>query len=211
MNLKCLNLLTIILLVFVAACSDQEKEVPAEQPIKNDTPLVDLKKTSNAYTPVDISPMDMIYFPVDFPVLKMAGNASANPVVRVIYSRPHREGRKIFGQLLKYGEPWRLGANEATEIEFFQPVRINGKSIRPGRYILYCIPMQDKWIMIFNNNIYAWGLKIPQNKNAVQVEIPVTVAEPQAEFFTMWFEKTNQGADLVMTWDDVMTRMPVEF
>ena len=37
---------------------------------------------------------------------------------RVVYSRPKKEGRTIFGGLVEYGQVWRLGANEATEIEF---------------------------------------------------------------------------------------------
>nr|WP_315818687.1 DUF2911 domain-containing protein [Paraflavitalea speifideiaquila] len=69
---------------------------------------------------VDKSPMDMAYFPVDYPKLKMSGNAKEPLVARVIYSRPQKSGRAIFGDVLKYGHTWRLGANEATEIEFLK-------------------------------------------------------------------------------------------
>lgn len=36
--------------------------------------------------------------------------------VKVCYSRPRKLGRPVMGRLVPYGEPWRLGANEATAI-----------------------------------------------------------------------------------------------
>lgn len=200
-----------VLLIFVFAfvsCTDNKTNEPT--PVKIDTPVVNIQPT-NSFTPVDISPMDMVYFPVDYPVLKMTQKSIAPPVARVIYSRPHREGRKIFGELLKYGEPWRLGANEATEIEFFKSVKIQGKPVQSGRYVLYCIPNADNWIIALNNNTYSWGLKIPQGKDVNRFTIPIENLHASTEFFTMFFEETETGADLVMTWDNIMTRLPIHF
>ena len=64
--------------------------------------------------------MDMAYYPVNYPVLKIQDKLTESLAARVIYSRPQKAGRTIFGSLVKYGEVWRLGANEATEIEFFK-------------------------------------------------------------------------------------------
>ena len=36
--------------------------------------------------------------------------------VKVTYGQPSKKGRVIFGSLVPYGEVWRTGANEATEI-----------------------------------------------------------------------------------------------
>ncbi len=199
-----------LLLTFAfISCSESEtKEEPA--PIRVDTPVVNIQPT-NSFTPVDISPMDMIYFPVDYPVLKMSGKNVPDLVARVIYSRPHREGRKIFGGLLKYGEVWRLGANEATEIELFKRITIQGKTVQPGRYVLYCIPSQDKWIVVLNKNVFSWGLSFPQEDDINRFEIPVETLNASTEFFTMFFEPTKKGANLVMTWDEILTRLPLQF
>src|SRR5687767_5582651 len=89
--------------------------------------------------PVDKSPMDMSYYPANYPVLKIQAKTKESPVARVVYSRPQKAGRVIFGSLVKYGEVWRLGANEATEIEFFRNVRLGGKKISKGRYTLCAI------------------------------------------------------------------------
>ena len=63
---------------------------------------------------IDKSPMDMSYYPNGYPVLKIQDKLSEPLVARVIFSRPQKSGRTIFGELLEYGKIWRLGANEAT-------------------------------------------------------------------------------------------------
>jgi hypothetical protein len=167
--------------------------------------------SQNPYVPVDLSPMDVSYFPPDYPVAKMSGKVNGLPLARVIYSRPHRQGRKIFGQLLKWGEPWRLGANEATEIEFFRPATVQGKKIAAGRYSLYCIPAEKTWTVCFNTNLYSWGLKRDTTKDVHRFEIPVTAVAQPIEYFTLLFQKTATGADMVMAWDEVETRLPILF
>ncbi len=64
--------------------------------------------------PVDKSQLDMCYYPVNYPVLKIQDKITEPLVARIIYSRPQKNGRQIFGELVTYGEVWRLGANEAT-------------------------------------------------------------------------------------------------
>ena len=95
---------------------------------------------ANGMPLLDQSPMDMAYYPDNYPMLKIQGKATEPLVARVIYSRPQKHNRTIFGDLVKYNEVWRLGANEATEIEFFQNVSINKSRIKKGRYTLYAIP-----------------------------------------------------------------------
>ena len=85
---------------------------------------------------LDSSPLDMSYYPVDYPVLKIQDKVNEPLIARVVYSRPQKRGRKLFGDLVAYGQVWRLGANEATEIEFFRDVRIDNKTVKKGRYTL---------------------------------------------------------------------------
>jgi Protein of unknown function (DUF2911) len=167
---------------------------------------------------VDKSPMDMSYFPEEYPKQKMATANMANPIARVIYSRPQKNGRIIFadssttGNIIQYyGHEWRLGANEATEIEFFKAVTVNGKKIPTGRYILYCIPYPNKWKMIINQNLYSWGLHIDKSKDITEMEIPITKKNMQAEYFSMLFQKAVYGCNLVMEWGDVKAVLPINF
>jgi hypothetical protein len=172
---------------------------------------------ANPYAAVDKSPMDMSYYPVNYPTQLMSGNDSTGLVARVIYSRPQKNGRIVFGNqppprsVQQYGTYWRLGANEATEIEFFKPVIIEGKKIQKGRYIIYCIPYEDKWTVIFNTNLFDWGLHPDTNKDIARIEIPSEKTSRPIEFFTMVFQQSPTGADLVMAWDSVKAVLPISF
>lgn len=160
---------------------------------------------------IDKSPMDMSYYPVDYPKLKMAKNVQEPLLARVIYSRPQKSGRIIFGDVLKYGNVWRLGANEATEIEFFKDVNIDNQKIDKGRYVLYCIPYENKWTLVLNNDLFTWGLKIDSTKDLYKFTVPINKTKYPFEVFSMEFEKTGKGAQLVMEWDSVQAKLPISF
>jgi hypothetical protein len=196
--------------ILFASCRNAQEKNSDPKEKKSDSAIVHTPP-ANPYAAIDLSPMDMSYFPVNYSQKKMAHNVATPPVMRVIYSRPHRQGRTIFGDLLKYGERWRLGANEASEIEFFQNVTIQDKKVNAGRYIIYCIPYQDKWRIILNNDLYTWGLKIDSTKDLMQFDIPVKKASVDFEYFTMVFQPITNGAELVMAWDDTEGRLPINF
>lgn len=162
--------------------------------------------------PLDSSPMDMAYYPVMYPyVVKVKGEPGAL-VARVIYSRPQKKGRKIFGDLEPYGELYRLGANEATEVEFYRNVTIGGKLVPKGRYTMYAIPNETKWTIIINRDTDIWGaFKYSESKDVVRTDIPVTKMDTPVEPFTMVFEKADYGANLIIAWDVVSVSLPVKF
>src|SRR6185503_7775900 len=185
--------------VIFFSCKEREKPITGEiPPTKLDTQRIKVLPQVNHYTVPDRSPMDMVYFPNDYPLQKMSGKTSGLPYVRVIYSRPQKQNRKIFGDLVKYNIPWRLGANESTEIEFFSAATIQGKKINPGRYILYCIPQETKWTFVFNSNLYSWGLEQNRQKDLIQFDAPVENSNMPIEYFTIACEKVNdKTTDLI--------------
>ena len=162
--------------------------------------------------PADKSAMDMSYYPDKYPVLKIQGKATEPLVSRIVYSRPVKAGRIIFGNLVKYGEVWRLGANEATEIEFYRHVKIGGKKIAKGRYTLYTIPEENSWTFILNKETDTWGsFKYDAQKDVIRVNVEVQKLSTSTEYLTMVFEKTISGCKLVVIWDNVKTELPVYF
>lgn len=161
---------------------------------------------------LDKSPMDMSYYPTSYPVLKIQDKATDPLIARVIYSRPQKNGRSIFGQLVEYGKVWRLGANEATEIEFFKTVHVNDKKIKKGRYTLYCIPLPEKWTLIINKETDTWGsFKYDENKDVVRMDVPTQKQGDVLDAFVMAFEKSATGANLIIAWDDVKVSLPIIF
>jgi len=194
------------------SCKEPEKKSAGnDTPTKSDATVKVLPPVSN-YTNPDRSPMDMVYFPTDYPLLKMAGKTTVPPLMRIIYSRPQKQGRQIFGGLVQYDMPWRLGANEATEIEFFSAATVAGKTVKAGRYILYCIPQETKWTFVLNSNLYSWGLEQNRQKDLMQFEVSVEKTNLAIEYFTIAFEKkSDKSTALIFLWDDVKAKLPVSF
>lgn len=200
------------LLALFAVLGCEEKKAPAaDAPPRPDSSFVVPSGTQHTYPGVDISPMDMSYFPVEYTKLKMADSVIGPPVARIIYSRPHLQKRHLFRDLLKYEEPWRLGANESTEIMLYKPVTVQGKKIAAGRYVLYCIPHTDAWTIAFNSNIDTWGLRQDTARDVQRFRVPITTDNPSQEYFTIVFEKTDAGANLVIAWDNIVTKLPMVF
>ena len=161
---------------------------------------------------LDKSPMDMAYYPDNYPVLKIQDKVAEPLVARVIYSRPQKEGRTIFGGLIEYGTVWRLGANEATEIELYRDVKIKDKKLSKGRYTLYAVPTETQWTIIFNKDLDTWGaFKYDEKKDVLRVDLPVQKNSPAVEAFTVMFTKSATGADMLMAWDDAKVTLPLTF
>lgn len=159
---------------------------------------------------LDKSPMDMAYFPPNYPMLKIQDKAVEPLVARVIYSRPQKNGRTIFGDLVEYNQVWRLGANEATEIEFFREVKIGGKKIAKGKYTMYALVNPDKWTIILNKDTDIWGaFKYDEKKDVLRVTVPVEKLTVPVEAFSIQFDKTAGGANLLMAWDQAKVTLPI--
>ncbi len=199
---------------FLFSCQQKENKNTAE----NKNMRIPVSVNDSITLSIDKSPMDMIYFPVDYPQKKMDSSNMGNPKARLIYSRPQKKGRIIFADstvtqnfIQHYGQEWRLGANESTEVEFFTDVTINGQKLAQGRYIIYCIPYAYKWVIVFNDNLFSWGLHVDKTKDVMKIELPVTKTDKSIEFLTMAFQEAAYGYNLLIEWDDIKVLMPVNF
>lgn len=203
--------LSAILLILITICSSCKERRPPNNTVKIQPSIQSREENKARFYNLDKSPMDIVYFPEDFPVLKMSGKVKGTPVARVVYSRPSKDGRSIFGNVVKYGTYWRLGANEGTEIEFFKDISIYGKRVKKGRYIIYCIPYEKKWTLKLNDDLYSWGLRIHSSRDVYSFDVPVIRSETIFELLTMKFEKTDNGARLMIAWDNVRTALPFKY
>lgn len=187
--------LTILSFVFVYTAS-------AQIPVSSKT---------NA-SPLDQSPLDMAYYPADYTVLKSQDKVKEAPVARVIFSRPQRNKRVVFGELIEYGVIWRLGANEATELEFFRDVKMGGKKIPKGRYTIYAIPQPTEWTIIINKDTDVWGaFKYDQKKDVARITVPVVKTTDTVEVFTMNFSKNGNGVSLNIAWENIGVSVPFSY
>ncbi len=115
--------------------------------------------------------------------------------VRIVYHRPTVQGRKIWGGLVPYGKVWRLGANEATTIDFPHEASINGNKVPAGKYSLFAIPEPNEWTIILNKVGDQWGAFSYEEKYD-QLRFKV---KPEANAHQEWFK-----ADIVPLSDHSM-------
>jgi hypothetical protein len=131
--------------------------------------------------------------------------------VTVEYHRPGVKGRKIWGELVPYGEPWRTGANERTTVAFSTPVTIGGTRLDAGTYGLVTIPGEEKWTVALTKTAEAWGsFTYSAEDDAVRVEVT-----PRKVAHTEWLDfdldnLTPRSADLVVRWADLAVALPFE-
>lgn len=167
-------------------------------------------QTATIVPPLDKSPMDMSFYPNNYPLLKIQDKATAPLAAKLTYSRPLKNNRVIFGDLIEYGKVWRLGANEATEIEFYQNVKINKTRVKKGRYTLYAIPAADKWTFIVNKELDTWGsFKYDAAKDILRMDVPVQKQTDTTEAFSMYFDKAADGYTLNTIWENVKVSLPI--
>lgn len=136
-------------------------------------------------------------------------NKDHSPMARIIYSRPHKNGREIFGKLVPYGKIWRTGANEASEITIYNDMTIGGKSIPSGTYTLYTIPDKKEWTVILNEKINTWGaFDYDPSKDVVRIKAPARQAAAIIQDFSMAFQPSDNGANLFIGWDNTYVKVP---
>ncbi len=157
------------------------------------------------FRPIDVSPMDITHYPAKSAYTNYLEGDEKNMKhqITVQYSRPAKKGRDIFGELLKEGDIWRIGANESTEITFMQNVMISGIEIPRGRYAMYAELHTDKWELIFSKDLPSWG---NVNRDMVQdfarVSIPVTQEDEVVENLSIVLEDGDTGmVNMVIAWD----------
>lgn len=135
------------------------------------------------------------------------------PLAKVQYARPSKDGRTIFGELVPFGKVWRTGANEATEIMLYADASFGGKEVSQGRYSLATIPGEDTWTVVLNSALDQWGAyTYDEKKDVARVEVPSQKTSNTIEMLTIYFEgEGTSQSNLVIAWDDTVVKVPVEF
>jgi hypothetical protein len=114
-----------------------------------------------------------------------ATGAAGSADIKIEYGAPSVRGRKIWGDLVPYGQIWRTGANPVTEITLSKDIKVQGRVLHAGKYSIFTIPGQDEWKVIFNSETGQWGIKDDGSANDDPSKDVLTVtakAEKSKEF-----------------------------
>lgn len=153
------------------------------------------------FTDIDESPHDIVYFRT---------NKISPPTIKVLYGRPKKKGRELFGEVIPYGKIWRVGANEATEVVFYKDVIFGDAEVKAGTYVLYAIPHQKEWTLILSSKTDVWGTYEYDSKyDVARVKAKVSQAE-FVEAFSIAFKEKGKQVNMILGWDTARITAPIK-
>ncbi|HYO14114.1 MAG TPA: DUF2911 domain-containing protein [Thermoanaerobaculia bacterium] len=152
----------------------------------------------------------------ELPVPRESPRASISQVigittVEIEYHRPAVKGRTIWGELVPYDKVWRLGANDATTIEFSDPVKVAGREVPAGTYGFFAIPGKERWTLILNKRARQWGaFAYKVEEDVLRFEVKPETG-PATEWMTFSFSPAGSDRMTVdFAWDKVRFSFPIE-
>lgn len=146
--------------------------------------------------------------------IAIASYLRGDTYIKVTYGQPSKRNREIFGELVPYGQVWRTGANEATEITFTKDVRIGKQVLKAGTYTIFTLPQPNEWTIIFNRSVGLWGAydyeKVKQN-DVLQAKAYVEKLNEIYEAFTIKLsEQSNGEVNIEFIWDRTKASLPIQ-
>lgn len=136
--------------------------------------------------------------------------------LEVLYNRPSKKGREVFGALVPYDKVWRTGANEATTFTTNKNLMVDGISLPNGTYTLWTVPDDSIWKVFFNTKAYPWGVDEKMQPmrepkyDICEVNVPVIHLDTTVEQFTIAFDNTVDILKMTMAWDHTKIEVPME-
>jgi hypothetical protein len=136
--------------------------------------------------------------------------------VTITYGRPFAvkpgttEVRKIWGTLVPYGEPWRMGADEATTLITQKPLEIGGKAIPAGVYTLYMMPSETGTSQLaISTGLGGWGIPVDTTHDLARVDLEKSALEKTVDQFTMGIVKNPSGGGVLkLSWENTQFSTP---
>lgn len=162
--------------------------------------LSSVSSYAQQFDKIDKAPVDISY---------LTTRKAPKPLVKVVYGRPQKEADQVFGHQVPYGEIWRTGANEATEVKFFTDMSFGRKLVKAGTYVLHTIPGEKEWTIILNSNTDTWGsFFYDESKDVVRIKIPAKEAEA-IDVFSIGFKEDFNNTFMVLAWDETRIDIPL--
>jgi hypothetical protein len=142
------------------------------------------------------------------------------------------EVRKIWGGLVPYDKPWRMGADEATLLVTQKPIAIGGKTVPAGAYTLYMVPSETGASqqmasetpgshiytppgetgasqLIFSTGFGGWGVPVDTKHDLAQAELTKAALDKPVDQFTMGVEKNPAGGGVLkLSWESAQFSVP---
>ena len=136
------------------------------------------------------------------PAASASCDLGGGKTIKTDYSSPRMKGRKIYGDLVPFGEVWRTGANAATTFVTGSDVVVGGKTVPAGSYTIFTVPTADKWTLIINKKTGEWGIPYKyESDELARVDMKVTKLPSPVENFSIAYDNSGNSCALRMDWE----------
>ncbi len=121
--------------------------------------------------------------------------------VSINYGRPSLQGRDMLGQLPD-GQVWRLGMNNATELETTANIVFGETVIEAGKYSLFAMKVNaEEWHLIVNSATGIWGTEYNSGTDVAHIPLQVSTNADSVETFTINLRSTGEmDGEIQMDW-----------
>ena len=131
--------------------------------------------------------------------------------VSISYHRPGVKGREIWGNVVKYDEVWRAGANEPTLITFSDDVTIDGKRLGAGTYRFVVIPSKTgDWALIFNTETKNWGTVYEAKYDSLKIMVKPEPGSHEEWMSFSFTDLTPASTRVVLAWEKIRLSFKLE-
>jgi hypothetical protein len=148
--------------------------------------------------------------------------------IEIVYGRPLKRGRELFGSGAEYGRAalvgapiWRAGANVSTRLKTEVPLVMGGKTVPPGEYSLFIDLKPNSWTLVVStwaaqqnfdpaNKTALWGAyNYTPDKDVVRVPMRLETTPHSVEQLTWQFiDMSDAGGAIAVAWDKNLTSAP---
>lgn len=189
----------------IEGISGRETTLRIEVRPVDDAAAVDLDALASAFAARDAAGEGFgVASPTDT-VTAEVGGAS----LEVVYGRPAKRGREIWGGLVPYDVVWRTGANAATHFRTDRALDIGGTRVPAGTYTLWTTFTADSAALILNEQTQIWGTAYDPAHDFARVPLERKTLEEAVERFTISIEPVGEEMVLALAWDRARFEAPV--
>ncbi len=137
--------------------------------------------------------------------------------IKIVYGRPYTKDpksgvmRRIWGELVPFGQVWRMGADEATLLTTDHDLDLGGTKIPAGSYSLYLQPEENGPArLIVNKQTGQWGTKHDASQDFARIDMKKTPLASPVNQFTITLDKNSGGGGMLrLQWESTEYSAPI--
>jgi hypothetical protein len=121
--------------------------------------------------------------------------------ITVEYARPQARGRKVFGEVVHWGEVWTPGANWATTLTVDRDVTLDAHPVPTGKYSVWIVPNDGAWTVLLHPYPKLFHTQRPKaDEAAVSFMVTPRQGEHQELLTFAFTDVAADGTTLRMHW-----------